>query len=403
MNLSTLRNDFPNLKVKIKGKDLVYFDNAATTFKPQEVIDAVCNHYTNETSNVHRAVHTLSVIATEKYDGTRETIKKFIGANDEREIVFTKGTTNSINLVAYGLRESLTKNDEIIITEMEHHSNLVPWQLLAQRTGAKLNFVHIDDNGELDLNEYEKLLNKNTKIVSVVHISNSIGTINPIKEIIDTAHKHGAKVLIDGAQAAAHIPIDVKKLDCDFYCFSGHKMHGPTGVGVLYGRYDVLSELPPFEGGGDMIEQVTLEKTTFKGIPGRFEAGTPNIAGVIGLDAATKYIMKVGKENIMANDEKLLKYATKELEKIDGLMIIGTSKNKGPIVSIHFDNVHAHDIGTLADEDGIAMRAGHHCTQPIMNKFGIAATTRASFALYNNKEEIDKLVISLNRIQKIFK
>jgi len=396
------REDFPNLDVEVNGKKIVYFDNAATTFKPQVVIDAVNNHYSTETSNVHRGVHSLSAKASEKYEDARRVIQKFISAEHEEEIIFTKGTTDSINLVSYGLRELLNSKDEVIVTEMEHHSNLVPWQLLCERTGAKLKIVPINESGELDLAEYKKLLSKKTKIVAVVHISNSLGTINPIKEMIKDAHKFGAEVLIDGAQAVAHMNVDVKDLDCDYYAFSGHKMHGPTGVGVLYGKKEILENLPVFEVGGGSIKSVTLEKTIYADLPAKFEAGTPNIAGVIGLAVAAEYLMEL-RSKIFNHTQELLKYATSKLNKIEGLKIIGTAKNKSGIISFHLPDVHAHDIGTLADNDGIAIRTGHHCTQPVMKRFGIAATSRASFAMYNTKEEIDKLIMSLKNIKKVFK
>lgn len=403
LNVSKIREDFPNLKITVRGNPLVYLDNAATTFKPQSVIDAVNAHYRSGTSNVHRGIHYLSEQATAAFEKSREKVKDFIHAGSMHEIIFTRGTTESINLVmhSYG-RKSLAKGDEIIISEMEHHSNIVPWQLLCEEKGCVLKIIPFNDQGELLFEEFERLLSPKTKFVSIVYISNSLGTINPIQEIITSAHAQNIPVLVDGAQAVCHRKVDVQALDCDFFAFSSHKLLGPTGVGVLYGKEALLEEMPPFHGGGDMIASVTFEKTTYNVLPYKFEAGTPHVAGVIGLGAAIDYIQSVGLDNIEEYEKELLDYATKALKSIPDLKPIGTAKNKTAILSFILANIHPHDLGTLVDERGIAIRTGHHCTQPVMQHFNVPATSRASCAFYNTKEEIDKLVQGIHEAIKIF-
>ncbi len=402
-NVEAIRTDFPNLNVPVHGKPLVYLDNGATTLKPQSVIDAINHHYTQETSNVHRGVHTLSQLATSAYEGARVKVQKFLNAASEREIIFTKGTTDAINLVAASLGDTLTTGDEILITEMEHHSNIVPWQILCKKKGCNLKVAPINDQGELILDEFKKLLSPKTKIVAIVYMSNSLGTINPVEEIIKLAHANGTPVLLDAAQAVSHTHIDVKALDCDLLAFSSHKLFGPTGCGVLYGKESLLNDLSPYQGGGDMIEKVSFAGTTFNTLPYKFEAGTPNIAGVIGLGAAIDYIEKVDWEGMQQHKKELLTYATEQLEQIEGLRIIGTAVNKIAILSFVIDNIHAHDLGTLIDQEGVAVRTGHHCTMPVMEHFGITATTRASFSWYNTHEEIDILVKAIKQAKEIFK
>jgi cysteine desulfurase/selenocysteine lyase len=403
LNIKQIRKEFPNLSVKIHGKPLVYLDNAATTLKPQVVIDAITEHYKTYTSNVHRGVHTLSERATEKFEHTRRKVKNFLGADDIKEIIFTKGTTESINLVAqsYG-RAFLKPRDEIIISEMEHHSNIVPWQIICEQTGAVLKVAPMNDQGEIIWSEFEQYVTEKTKIVSVVYISNSLGTINPIQRIIDLAHKFNAVVLIDAAQAVSHRRINVKELDCDFLAFSGHKLFGPTGIGVLYGKEKLLESMPPYQGGGDMISSVTFEKTNYNTLPYKFEAGTPNVADVIGLNAAIDYVVSLGFDNIALHEQELLEYGTRSLSNIQGLRLIGTAKEKTSILSFILPNVHAHDVGTLVDEDGVAIRTGHHCTQPVMKHFNVPATSRASLSIYNTKEELDILTKALKRAKDIF-
>lgn len=404
IDVETIRSDFPILSRKIRNKPLIYFDNAATTQKPKVVIDEIVKYYLETNSNVHRGVHYLSHIATQEYEDARKIIKNFINASFEEEIVFTRGATESINLVAHSLGKMLLKpEDEIILSEMEHHSNIVPWQIVASEIGAKIKVIPIDDNGELILEEFEKLLNSKTKIVSVVHISNSLGTINPIKYIIDRAHSYGAVVFIDGSQSVQHIPIDVTDLDSDFFAFSGHKVYAPTGIGVLYGKKKFLKEMPPYQGGGDMILSVSFDKTIYNNIPHKFEAGTPNIEGVIGLKRAIDYISSIGLDNIYQYESFLLSYATEKILEIPEVKIIGTATNKASVLSFIVDGVHPHDIGTLLDRDGIAVRTGHHCTEPVMRRFGIPATTRASFAFYNTISEIDTFIGSLKKIIVKFK
>ena len=402
-DVEKVRKDFPILHQMINGKPLIYLDNAATSQKPKNVIDAVETYYREYNSNIHRGVHTLSENATETYESSRLKIKNFINANSTKEIVFVRGATEAINLVAQSLgRDSLNENDEIIITELEHHSNIVPWQLLSQQTGAKLKFIPINNKGELIEEEYKKLLNKKTRIVAVGHISNALGTINPIETIITMAHEYDAKVLIDGAQAAPHTLIDVKKLDCDFYVFSGHKLFGPTGVGVLYGKKDLLEKMPPYQGGGDMIKMVSMKETQYNDLPYKFEAGTPNIAGVIGLGAAIDYVNKIGLENISQYENELLDYANQQASEITGLKFIGTARQKASILSFTLDGIHPHDVGTILNSEGIAIRTGHHCAMPVMEYFKIPATSRASFTFYNTHEEIDALIKAIEKCKKVF-
>ena len=397
INIAKIRSQFPILKRQVNGKDLVYFDNGASTQKPITVIDALNNYYKNKNANVHRGVHFLSDLATDQFEETREEIKQFIGAKNTHEIVFTKGTTDSINLVANGYRSLLTKGDEIIVSELEHHSNIVPWQLCCEHSGATLKVIPLKDNGELNFTEFEKLLNKNTKLVAISHISNTLGTINPIEKIIKTSHKAGSKVLVDGAQAASHIALDMQKLNVDLYCFSAHKMYGPTGVGVLYGKEEVLNELPPYQGGGEMIKEVSFEKTTYAELPYKFEAGTPNIAGVIGFKSAINFITDLGLNNIAKYENDLLKYMTSEILKIEGVEIIGTAKHKSSIISFTIEGIHPYDIGVILDKMGIAIRTGHHCTQPIMKRYNISGTARISLAIYNTKEEIDNCINAIKK------
>ena len=397
LDINKIRAQFPILNRKVNGKELVYFDNGATTQKPQTVIDAEANYYANENANIHRGVHFLSGLATDKFEETRNTIQAFIGAKHNHEIIFTKGTTDSINLVASGFRTLLNKGDEIIISEMEHHSNIVPWQMCCEQSGAKLKVIPLLDNGSLDINEFDNLLSENTKLVSVTHISNALGTINDIETIIAKAHNFGAKVMIDGAQAASHIALDMQKLDADFYCFSAHKMFGPTGVGVLYGKEDSLNTLPPYQGGGEMIKEVSFSGTTYAELPHKFEAGTPNIAGVIAFKSAIDFITELGVETIAKYEDELLQYATSEIRKIEGVKIFGTTQNKSGIISFNIDGLHPYDIGMIVDKLGVAIRTGHHCTQPIMQRFNIPGTARISIAVYNTKAEVD---VCINAIKK---
>ena len=397
LDISKIREQFPILSRKVNGHDLIYFDNGATTQKPQPVITAESNYYKNENSNVHRGVHFLSGLATDKFEATRNTIQNFINAEHSHEIIFTKGTTDSINIVASGYRSILNKGDEIIISELEHHSNIVPWQMCCEQSGATLKVIPLLDNGSLDMIAFENFLSENTKLVSVSHISNTLGTINPIEEIIEKAQAVGAKVMIDGAQAAAHIPINMQSLGADFYCFSAHKLYGPTGVGVLYGKEDALNELPPYQGGGEMIKEVSFKKTTYACLPHKFEAGTPNIAGVVAFKSAIDFINGLGLSNIAKHEEKLLQYATEEVLKIEGLKIYGTAKNKSGIISFNINELHPYDIGMIVDKMGIAIRTGHHCTQPIMERFNIPGTARISLAVYNTKDEIDVCIKAIKK------
>jgi len=399
-----IRKDFPILHRLVHNKPLIYFDNAATTQKPKQVIETITNYYSNLNSNIHRGVHYLSQAATSEFECARNIVKSFINARYDEEIIFTRGATEAINLVAYSYGETnLKEGDEVLITEMEHHSNIVPWQIVCSKTGAKLKVVPFDDNGELILDELEKIISPKTKIVSVVHISNSLGTINPIEYIIRRAHDVGAVVLIDGSQSIQHLPVDAQKLDCDFFVFSGHKIYGPTGIGVLYGKKEILESMPPYQGGGDMILSVTFEKTIYNVLPHKFEAGTPHIEGAIGLGSAIRYVQNIGLDVIFDYETKLLNYASERLKEIPEVKIIGNAKNKASLVSFVVENVHPHDIGTLLDCDGIAIRTGHHCTEPVMRHFGVPATSRASFAFYNTFEEIDQLVLSLKKIVAKFK
>ena len=402
-DVTRIREDFPILKETVNGKPLVYLDNAATSQKPQSVIDALVNYYTTENSNVHRGVHTLSQKATDAYEAAREKVRQFINAQDDKEIIFVRGTTEGINLVAqtYG-RTHVGAGDEIIITAMEHHSNIVPWQILCEEKGAHLKVIPINDDGELLLDEYEKLLSPRTRLVSIVHQSNALGTINPVEQVIELAHSRGIPVLLDGAQAVAHVPIDVKKLGCDFYAFSGHKLYGPTGVGVLYGRAELLDAMPPYQGGGEMIRSVSFEKTLYNVIPAKFEAGTQNIAGSVGLNAAIDYVNSVGMDNIAAYENELLAYGTERLSEIEPVRLIGTARHKGSILSFVMENAHPHDVGTILDAEGVAVRTGHHCAQPLMDRYGVPATIRASLAFYNTKEEIDTLVKGIDRVIEVF-
>lgn len=403
-DVDKIREDFPILHQKVHGKPLVYLDNAATSQKPQSVINAVNKYYTSENSNIHRGVYYLSELATKEYENVRKLVKKFINANSTEEIIFVRSTTEAINLVAtsYG-KQKLNKGDEIIISAMEHHSNIVPWQMLCQEKGTVLKVIPINDDGEIIFEEFEKLLNNKTKFVSITHISNSLGTINPVKRIIKLAHQKNVPVLIDGAQAVPHQSIDIHDLDCDFYTFSGHKIFGPTGIGVLYGKKMLLEEMPPYQGGGDMIKSVTFEKTIYNNLPFKFEAGTPDIAGVIGLGAAIRYIQKIGYKNIALHENSLLKYATDKLSSIKKLRIIGTASIKASVISFDIDGIHPHDVGQLLDYEGIAVRTGHHCTQPVMDRFNVPATTRASFSFYNKLEEADKLVNGIGKVIRVFK
>ncbi len=402
-DVEKIREDFPILHQEINGKPLVYLDNAATSQKPKSVIDSIEKYYRGYNSNIHRGVHTLSENATEAYESARIKVRDFIHANSTKEIVFVRGATEAINLVAQSFgRNTLGSEDEIIITELEHHANIVPWQLLSQQTGAKLKYVPINDNGELVESEYKKLLNEKTRIVAVGHISNALGTINPIENMINLAHEYGAKVLIDGAQATSHTSVDVKKLDCDFYVFSGHKLFGPTGIGVLYGKEDLLEKMPPYQGGGDMIKMVTMKETQYNELPHKFEAGTPNISGVIGLGAAIDYVNKIGLENIGNHEKQLLDYANQMASEITGLKFIGTAKNKTSILSFTLDGIHPHDVGTILNNEGIAIRTGHHCAMPVMEYFQIPATSRASFSFYNTHAEVDVLIEGINKCSKVF-
>jgi cysteine desulfurase / selenocysteine lyase len=402
-DVQQIRKDFPILGLEVHGRPLVYLDSAATSQKPQVVLDAINRYYTQQNANVHRGVHYLSQLATREYEEARVKVQAFINAAEPHEIIFTRGTTESINLVAnsYG-RKFIHEGDEIIISAMEHHSNIVPWQMLAEQTGAKLRVIPINDAGELILDELIRMLNSRVKLISIAHLSNALGTLNPVKRIIELAHSHDVPVLLDGAQAAPHIKIDVRELDCDFYAFSGHKMCGPTGIGVLYGKTDLLNAMPPFMGGGDMIASVTFEKTTYNVLPAKFEAGTPHIEGAVGIGVATDYLTSIGLDRIAGYEHELLEYATEVIGAIPGVRIIGTAAEKASVLSFTLDTIHPHDIGTILDQEGIAIRAGHHCAQPVMKRFGIPATARASFAFYNTKEEIDAMAEGIQKAIEIF-
>jgi len=402
-DVTRIREDFPILKEKVHGKPLVYLDNGATSQKPQAVIDALNHYYSAENSNIHRGVHYLSEQATAAYEAARGKVREFLNARADKEIIFVRGTTEAINLVAqsYG-RSFLNAGDEIIVSAMEHHSNIVPWQMLCEQVGAKLRVIPINHDGEIVMEEFRRLLGDKSKLVSVTHVSNALGTVVPVKEIVALAHQRGVPVLLDGAQAVPHLKVDVQDLGCDFYAFSGHKMFGPTGVGVLYGRAELLEKMPPYQGGGDMISLVTFEKTHYNVLPYKFEAGTPHIAGGIGLGAAIDYLAALDWHEVAAHEHRLLSYATAALSDIEGLRIIGTAKDKAGVLSFVFDHVHAHDVGTILDQEGVAVRAGHHCAMPVMQRFGVPATTRVSFAFYNTIEEIDVLVGAIRRVLKVF-
>ena len=403
-DVAAIRNLFPILNRKVKGKNLVYFDNAATSQKPIQVIDALVHYYTHYNANIHRGLHTLADEATAAYEASRVAVQQFIGAREPEEIIFTKGTTESINIVAKSWGKAfLDKGDEIIITSLEHHANIVPWQMIAEEKGAVLKVIPMDQNGILDMDAYKRLLNNKTKFVSLIHVSNALGVINPVEEMITLARQYNAKVLIDGAQSSVHLDIDVQHMDCDFYVFSGHKIYGPTGVGVLYGKRELLEKMPPFLGGGEMIKEVTFEKTTYNELPFKFEAGTPNIADVIVMKPAIEFINHYGKANIREHEDKLLRYATEQLKAIDGLKIIGDVENKVSVISFVIDGVHPQDLAILLDNQGVAVRTGHHCAQPLMQCLGIVGTTRASFAAYNTFEEIDVMVQALEKSLKMLR
>jgi cysteine desulfurase / selenocysteine lyase len=404
LNVERIRADFPILDQQINGRTLVYLDNAATTQKPIPVIDAIINYYKGYNANIHRGIHTLAEKATADFEASRKAVQVFLNAASTEEIIFTSGTTMSVNLVAqtYG-RAFVGQGDEIIISGLEHHSNIVPWQMLCEEKGITLKVIPVNEAGELDMAAYEALLSERTKLVSVNHVSNSLGTINPVKQIIALAHGVGAKVFIDGAQASSHLDIDVQALGADFYTFSAHKLYGPTGIGVLYGKKALLETMPPYMGGGEMIKEVSFEKTTYNDLPYKFEAGTPNIADVVALKMALDYIAKWGKVNIAAYENQLLRYATEQMQQIDGLRIVGTAKEKISVVSFVLEDIHHQDVGIILDQQGIAVRTGHHCTQPLMQRFGLLGTSRASFAMYNTIEEIDKLVAGIKRVQKMMR
>jgi cysteine desulfurase/selenocysteine lyase len=403
LDVARVRADFPILRREVHGKPLVYLDNAATAQKPRQVLDALTAYYTGQNANVHRGVHLLSQVATDAYEAARETVRSFFNASSVQEIVFTRNSTEGINLVAHAFGAArVDEGDEVLITAMEHHSNIVPWQLLCQRAGARLRVAPIDDRGELLLDDLDAMIGPRTRIVAVAHMSNALGTINPIEQIVGFAHAKGAAVLVDGSQAAYHMPVDVRALDCDFYVATGHKLYGPTGIGVLYGKASLLESLPPFLGGGDMIRSVTFEQSTWNDLPHKFEAGTPNIAGAIGLAAALDYIRSVGLTAIAQHEQELLTYATSVVSEIPGVRLIGTARNKASVVSFVMGEVHPHDIGTIVDREGVAIRTGHHCAQPVMERFGIPATARASVAMYNTREEIDVLGRALRRVREVF-
>ena len=398
-----IREDFPILDQMVNGKPLVYLDNAATTQKPQVVIDALVNYYTSDNSNVHRGVHTLSQRATEDFDGGRSKARQFLNAGSDQEIIFVKGTTDGINLVAQSYaRPNLGEGDDIIISTMEHHSNIIPWQVLCQEKGAHLRVIPISDAGELLIDEYEKLLTPRTKLVAITHVSNVLGTVNPIEQIVEIAHNRGVPVLVDGAQAVPHMAVDVQKLGCDFYVFSGHKIYGPTGIGVLYGKSELLEAMPPYQLGSEMIKSVTFEHTIYNDLPFKFEPGTPHIAGVIGMGAAIDYMNGIGMDRIDAYEHDLLEYGMECLSGIDGVQLIGTAPGKSSVMSFVMDSAHPHDIGTILDTEGVAVRTGHHCAQPLMHRFGVPATARASLSFYNTKDEIDLLVKAIDRVIEVF-
>jgi len=403
LDVAKLRAEFPALQLRVRGKPLVYLDNAATSQKPRAVLEALTRYYEEGNANVHRGVHYLSEHATAAYDGARDKARRFLGAKEAREVLFVRGTTEGVNLVASSFgHANLKPGDEVLVSAMEHHSNIVPWQLICEERGARLTVIPMNRRGELLLDEYAKLLGPRTKIVAIVHVSNSLGTINPIAEMVRLAHAKGIPVLVDGAQAAPHLPIDVQALGCDFYTVSGHKMFGPTGIGLLYGRADRLEALPPYQGGGDMIRSVTFAKTTFAPIPAKFEAGTPHIAGAIGLGAAIDYLAGLDREALAIHEQDLLRYATDRLSALPGVRVIGTAAHKASVVSFTVEGVHAHDVGTIVDQEGVAIRTGHHCTQPVMDFFGLPATARASFAFYNTRADVDALVAAVEKVRQVF-
>jgi cysteine desulfurase/selenocysteine lyase len=402
-DLARIRADFPILKLTVNGKPLAYLDNAASAQMPQQVIDRLVQYQTREHSNIHRAVHYLSETATAAYEGARGKIRAFINAREEREVVYTRGATDAVNLVMHGYgRKFFAQGDEVIVSQLEHHSNIVPWQMLCEEKGCKLRVIPCDERGVLLLDEYARLLNDRSRLVAITHVSNALGTVNPVKEMIATAHARGVPVLIDGAQAAPHLEVDVQDLDCDFYCFSAHKLCGPTGIGILYGKAGMLEKMQPYQGGGDMILSVTFEKTRYNVIPHKFEAGTPPIAAAIGLGATVEYLGGIGMRNIAAWEHELLAYATEQVTRMPGVRIIGTAPHKAAVLSFAVDGVHPHDVGTVLNEEGVAVRTGHHCAQPVMQRFGVPATARASFSFYNTLEEVDQLVAGIRRVQKMF-
>jgi cysteine desulfurase/selenocysteine lyase len=398
-----IRKDFPILERQVHGQPLVYLDNAATTQKPRAVIDAIVAYYATENANIHRGVHLLSELATEAFEGARIRVQRFLHADHAREVIFVRGATEGINLVAqtYG-RHAVGAGDEIIISALEHHSNIVPWQMLCEEKGARLRVIPIDDTGTIDLDAYQMLLGKRTRLVAVAHVSNALGTVVPVKHVIALAHARGVPVLVDGAQAAPHLRVDVRDLDCDFYVFSGHKTYGPTGIGALYGKTELLERMPPYQGGGDMIRSVSFEKTTYNALPYKFEAGTPHIAGAVGLGIAVDYLEGLGLDRIAAHEHDLLDHATEAVSAVPGVRLIGTAPDRAAVLSFLVEGIHAHDVGTILDREGIAVRAGHHCAMPVMARFGVAATTRASLALYNTHDEIDTLVRALERVREVF-
>ena len=401
--LNKIRDEFPILDQKINGEDLIYLDNAASTQKPKSVIHAIKDYYENDHSNVHRGVHTLSVRATEAYENARVKVAEFLNSPNVHQIIFTKGTTDSINLIASSVTNLVQKDDEILITSMEHHSNIVPWQELCKRTGAVLKVIPINKNGELLIDEYANMISSRTKIISIVHLSNTLGTINPVEDIIEIAKSHDVITVIDGAQAAGHLPIDVQKLDCDFYLFSGHKIFGPTGIGVLYGKENILNEIDPYQFGGEMILKVTFEETTYNDLPHKFEAGTPNIAGAVGIGASIDFINGLDRDLAHQHEMSLHDYALEKLEEIEGVRIIGNASNKSAIISFVIDGLHPHDIGTIINQKGIAVRTGHHCTMPLMDFYRVPGTVRASFSIYNNHSEVDKLIDAIKLAIKMLK
>ncbi|RKH61811.1 cysteine desulfurase [Corallococcus interemptor] len=402
-DLARVRADFPILRQEVRGRPLVYLDSAATGQKPQAVLDAITRYYTHDNANVHRGVHILSERATQAFEDARETVRRFIHAKDVREVIFVRGTTEAINLVAatYG-RKHVGPGDEVLISAMEHHSNIVPWQMVCDAAGAKLRVIPVDESGALRMDTVDALLTEKTRLLAITHVSNALGSVNPIKELVAKAHARNIPVLVDGAQSVTHFPVDVQDLGCDFYAFSGHKLFGPTGIGVLYGKLAMLESLPPYQGGGDMILSVTMEKTVYNRVPHRFEAGTPDMAGAVGLAAAIRYLESVGMQNVSQHDQWLLAYATQALQSVPGLKLIGTAPHKTGVLSFTLEDVHPHDVGTILDQEGICIRTGHHCAQPLMQRFGVAATARASLALYNTPEDVDALVKGLNKVREVF-